>query len=114
LSLIVGYSKSCELVFTGRQINAREALSINLVNAVVTSGEAVENAVDLGRTIANNAPLAVRASKKALRASALTEVDADAHMRIERACYHSILNSKDRLEGINAFIEKRIPCYKGS
>lgn len=112
LPLIVGVAKASELIFMAKKLSAEAALQCRLVNALAPDAEAVRNmAEDWAKDIAKNAPLALRAAKRALWApyrAALTEGLAD-----EYAQYQSILPTKDRDEGLNAFAEKREPHFLG-
>jgi enoyl-CoA hydratase/carnithine racemase len=66
LPTIVGWPKAKELLFTGRKVEAQEALRIGLLNDVVTPDELLESAIDMGRQIAANSPRAVQAIKRVL------------------------------------------------
>jgi enoyl-CoA hydratase/carnithine racemase len=113
------------LIWTGRQIDAHEALRIGLVEEVVDtvvvnddqeahSNSVVDDrAIELAFHIARNAgPVAVRASKEAIDRG-LKELDINDALEIERECYAKTLATRDRLEGLAAFKEGRSPIYKG-
>lgn len=98
-----------ELVLTGEPLTAARAEAYGLVNRVVAAGAAVEAAVDLGRSIALNAPLAVRTSKHLVKASAEW---ADEEMFDKQAPYtDAVRSSADAAEGARAFVEKRQPNW---
>jgi enoyl-CoA hydratase/carnithine racemase len=107
----VGISRAKELIFTGRRVLAAEAVAMGLVNKLSAPGGAVAEAVEMGREIAENAPLAVAQAKAAITEG--FDQPWDEAAAIERAKYHPLLDSKDRLEGLAAFREKRKPVYKG-
>ncbi|MFN2614021.1 MAG: enoyl-CoA hydratase-related protein [Actinomycetota bacterium] len=104
---LVGPGRAKEMIFTGRRLDATEAAEIGLVEKIGT----LDDAREIASRIASNGPLAVRAAKRALRVSHDAALD-DA-LRSETDLYESILNTKDRLEGLAAFGEKRTPVYRG-
>lgn len=100
-----------ELLFTGRHMDAAEALHHGLVNRVVDPDEVMPVARELARTIAENAPLAVRASKEAaLRGLGMKLEDG---LRLEAWLSQSIIRTEDAREGPRAFAEKRKPRFLG-
>lgn len=111
LPRLIGVSKAKELTFTGRKLNSTAALSIGLVDYAVDAGKAYDKALELAREILPNGPIAVRMAKEAINRG--IEVDLDSGFAIERACYAQVIPTSDRLEGLQAFKEKRKPVYKG-
>jgi enoyl-CoA hydratase/carnithine racemase len=112
LPRIVGVAKASELIFTAQKLTAHEALSIGLINyCAPSSEEAFLVAQRLAKTIASNAPLAVRAAKKALLSS---QADIKDGLLEEFRAYQEILSSQDRQEGLKAFAQKRKPQFTGS
>lgn len=112
LPQIVGVAHAKELIFTARRIDAMEALQIGLVNEVVPNGaSAFQRCVEVAQVITKNAPLSVRAAKKAIDSG--TNKTLEEGLRIEAACYEEILPTKDRLEALSAFAEKRPPQFQG-
>jgi methylglutaconyl-CoA hydratase len=111
LPRIIGIAKAKELILTARRIDAAEAERIGLVNHVVAPEELLNKAYELAREITKNGPLAVRQAKLAINKG--VEVDLATGLAIEQNCYEVIMPSKDRLEGLKAFKEKRPPVYKG-
>lgn len=100
-----------ELLLTGEPIHSERAAQVGLVNRVVPDGQALEGALELARTIAENGPLAVAAAKRIAHASAdlhLRESWADQQPLIEQ-----IFASHDAREGATAFAEKRPPVWEG-
>lgn len=109
LPALVGPALARELIFTARRISAQEALGIGLANKVVPRAELLPTALALAERIAANAPLAVRAAKRALAASSREATG----LAAEWQEYQSIIPTEDRLEGLRAFHEKRRPVYQG-
>ncbi len=108
----VGVTKAKELIFTGAMISAAEALRIGLVNKTVPAGQELRAARDLAHTIAQKAPKAVQAAKRAI-AEGLSKPLAEG-IEIEAQLFASeVLTSEDLAEGIMAFAERRPPKFQG-
>ena len=100
-----------ELLLTGEPIDGRRAAELGLVNRVAATGEAAAVALRLAERIADNAPLALAAVKKIVRAAGgLSEADAFALQRKEMAV---LMTSADVREGMTAFAERRAPQWTG-
>lgn len=112
LARLIGPAKAKELIWTGRRISAEEALEYGLVQAVVPPGEALDKAMELSWKIAQNGPVAIRASKAAIE-EGLCQNNMEDALEIERLNYAKVLPTSDRLEGLAAFKEGRTPKYKG-
>ncbi|KAI3862244.1 hypothetical protein MKW92_048692 [Papaver armeniacum] len=111
LPRLVGKSVAKELIFTGRKIDARNAASMGLINYCVPSGEAHLKALEVARDINEKGPLAIRMAKRSVDGG--LELDFPSALELEEDFYEQLLNTKDRLEGLAAFVEKRKPRYKG-
>ena len=111
LPRLIGRSRAKDLILTGRRIGAEEAERIGLVNRVAPEGALRETALEVANAIAANGPVAVRAAKDAIDAG--TEMNIDAGLEHEAACYERTLSTEDRLEALAAFSEKRKPVYAG-
>lgn len=111
LPRLIGISKAKELVFTARKVSAAYAAGIGLVDYAVEAGKAYDKALDLAREILPNGPVAVRVAKEAIDRG--IEVDLESGFAIERGCYAQVIPTSDRLEGLQAFKEKRKPVYRG-
>ncbi|MEW5851612.1 MAG: enoyl-CoA hydratase-related protein [Myxococcota bacterium] len=111
LPRIVGLARAKELIFTARQITADEAFAIGLVNRVVEPDKLMATAREIAAEIAKNAPIAVAQAKFAVDMGFGTPIDAG--LALEWKCYEHTLHTKDRLEGLKAFNEKRTPNYTG-
>jgi enoyl-CoA hydratase/carnithine racemase len=112
LPRLIGWAKAAEIVFAGRNLKAGECLELGLVNEVVEDDALMETARALAVEIAGNAPLAVQAAKRMMRA-ALTE-GFDEHLERAYLQVLPLLQSRDFKEGFTAFLEKRKPEFEGS
>lgn len=106
-------SAAAGLVLTGRRFSADEAKRWGLVNRVAPQGTALDVAVDLAEAIASNAPLAVRTTKRLLRASASGSSWAPAVWDRNDEAVWVVFASADAREGAAAFAEKRPPTWTG-
>ncbi len=109
LPRLVPIGRAKKLLFTGERISADEALSIGLVDEVVPRGTGLERAVQLGETIARNAPIAVAAAKRAVNVGLQTGL-VDGH-RVEGSLFAPLTQTEDFKEGTRAFLEKRPPQF---
>jgi enoyl-CoA hydratase/carnithine racemase len=108
----VGVPKAKELIFTGGMIPAAEALRIGLVNKCVPSGQELRAARDLAHTIAQKAPKAVQAAKRAIDEGISRPLSEG--VELESGLFASqVLTSADLGEGILAFAERRPPKFQG-
>ena len=105
LARLVSPGMAKQLIYTARNIKADEALRIGLVNAVYPVAELLAAAEKMADTIAKNAPIAVRACKKAINEG--LDVDMDAALVIEEKLFGSCFETADQAEGMGAFLEKR-------
>ena len=105
LARLVGPGMAKQLIYTAKNIKADEALRIGLVNAVYPAQELLPAAEELAGTIAKNAPIAVRACKKAINDG--LQVDMDRAVTIEEKLFGSCFETADQKEGMSAFLEKR-------
>ena len=105
LARIIGIGMAKQLIFTARNIKADDALRLGLVNSVYTSEELMAQAKKMAATIAANAPIAVRAAKKAINDG--LQVDIDKAIVIEEKLFGSCFETHDQKEGMGAFMEKR-------
>ena len=105
LARLVSPGMAKQLIYTAKNIKADEAYRIGLVNAVYPLEELMPAAEKLAETIAKNAPIAVRACKKAINDG--LQVDMDKAIVIEEELFGSCFQSADQIEGMSAFLEKR-------
>ncbi len=111
LSRLVGPSRAMALILTGRRITAEEADRVGLVDAVVAPGDLLRSAGETARAIAGNAPLAVRAAKRAIRYG--LQQSFEAGLDLEGHLQRMLYASADCQEGIVAFRERRPPRWAG-
>jgi enoyl-CoA hydratase/carnithine racemase len=111
LPRLVGRSRAKDLILTGRRIDAAEAERIGLVSRIAPADRLRETALELARGIAENGPVAVRAAKRAIDEGCERPIAEG--LEIEARCYELVLPTKDRLEALAAFAEKRKPRYTG-
>ena len=105
LARLVSPGMAKQLIYTARNIKADEALRIGLVNAVYPAEELMAAAEKMADTIAKNAPIAVRACKKAINEG--LDVTMDEAIVIEEKLFGSCFETADQIEGMGAFLEKR-------
>jgi enoyl-CoA hydratase len=107
----VGAAWAKELVLTGEPIDADTALRIGLVNRLFAPEDLVAKAVEVGAAIASKGPLAVAQAKRLLQEG--QDADVRTAHALEQAAFGWIAASRDRGEGIAAFLEKREPKFEG-
>ena len=111
LARILGKQRTMELVLTGRRIDAKEALRLGFVNKVSPKRMWFTDAVQLAVVVARRPPLAVKLAKQAVLAA--DEMALSAGLAHERRLYELAMATEDRVEGMQAFLEKRRPEFRG-
>jgi enoyl-CoA hydratase len=111
LARLVGKHKAMEMVLTGDPVNAEEARQLGIVNRVVPQAELLDAAWTMAASIAAKPALAVKAAKESILAAFNTGLNEG--LAIERGHFWMLLASEDANEGMNAFVEKRKPVFKG-
>lgn len=110
LPRLIGTGRAKELIYTGRQVKAEEALAMGLVNKVVPHEALLDEAMAMMRQILSMAPLAVRYAKVAVNRG--IEVDLRTALELEKDICAITFGSQDKQEGMNAFLEKRAPVFR--
>ncbi|MCR4764472.1 MAG: enoyl-CoA hydratase/isomerase family protein [Lachnospiraceae bacterium] len=105
LARLIGPGMAKQLIYTARNIKADEALRVGLVNQIVPLEELIPTAEKLASTIAKNAPIAVRACKKAINEG--LELDMDAAVALEEKIFGDCFETEDQREGMANFLRKK-------
>ena len=111
LARLVGRSKALELMLTGEIIEGGEALAIGLVNRIVEDREPLDAVLELGLAISEKGPLAVRYAKEAVHKG--MDLTLEQGLRLEADLYYLLHTTRDRIEGVSAFQEKRKARFEG-
>ena len=111
LPRIVGLAKAKELIYTARRFNADTALEIGLVSQVVEPDKLMDAAIKLATEITQNGPIAVQQAKFVLNNG--SECSLGVALPLESKAYEITIPTKDRLEALAAFAEKRKPVFQG-
>jgi enoyl-CoA hydratase len=111
LTRAVGKARAMEMVLTGRSISARQAEAWGLVNRLVPVEVVLDEAKRLAQEIAARPAVAVRLAKEAVLKAFDTHLEGG--LDFERKCFYLLFSTEDRAEGIDAFLNKRPPNFKG-
>ncbi|MDY0219908.1 MAG: enoyl-CoA hydratase-related protein [Desulfobacterium sp.] len=111
LPRIIGIAKAKELIFTGRRVDGKEALEIGLVNQICAPQDLLDQCLAMAEMIKETGPIAVEMAKYAINQG--IETDLATGLAIESNAYRVTIPTKDRVEGLTAFREKRKPVYRG-
>ncbi len=112
LPRLVGRGKALEMILTGARLDAREALRIGLVERVVPAAQVRAAALELAKTLAAKAPVALRYAKEAVVKG--LELPLADGIRLENDLSTLLRTTEDRIEGARAFLEKRKPRFTGT
>ena len=112
LPRVVGLGKAMQLILTGDRIPAAEAHRIGLVDEVFPHDQLEAKTLEIASRIAEKSPVAVRLAKQAVKASA--RMGLDEGLRYEQAVFSLIFTTRDKEEGVRAFLEKRPPKWTGT
>jgi E-phenylitaconyl-CoA hydratase len=102
---------AAEVLMTGNQYNAQEALRMGLVSRVVPNDKLMSTCKEIAETIITRGPVGVRASKEAMIRG--SEMKLDEGLALERELSGNVRRTEDFIEGARAFMQKRPPQYKG-
>ncbi len=111
LPRMLGWSKAAELIFTGRTLNAEQSLDLGLVSSVHPAGDIAASARSIAAEIAANAPLAVQAAKRMMRAGQNEPFPQHVHHVFLQL--NALMRTEDVKEGMTSFVEKRPPVFNG-
>jgi enoyl-CoA hydratase/carnithine racemase len=111
LTRLAGPGRARDLVYTGRQVSAAEAVAIGIAERMIPPGEVFNTAVADARALARGPREALAAAKAALKAAA--ETPGAAGIARERELFLALFGSFDQREGMSAFLEKRAPTFEG-
>ena len=108
---LIGKSKALELMILGKQLEAEEALELGLVDRLCDEGKTLDDAIEFANELAERPPLCTRALLKIM--SMRESVSPEQHLKVEREELAKLFGTKDMLEGITAFGQKRKPVFTG-
>lgn len=108
LARIIGLGKAKELLYTTSKVKAEEAWRLGLVNGVYPQNQLMDECMKLAERISQNAPIAVRATKKAINEG--MQVDMDTAIGIEAELFGSCFETEDQKNAMKAFVEKQKPA----
>jgi len=111
LTHLVGETKAMELILTGDIIDAQTAFRIGLVNLVVPAADLEAKTMEIANRIADKSPIALRMAKEAVKTASRSTLDEG--LRREIDLFALCFSSKDKDEGVTAFLEKRKAEFKG-
>ena len=111
LTRAIGKQRAMEYILTGRVFDAEVAASWGLVNKVVKTGRSTAEGIAFARTIAARPPIATRLAKRAVLTA--QEAGLSDGLAAERALFDEAMATEDRVEGMQAFLEKREPDFRG-
>ena len=116
LARLIGVGRAAQMVFTGKPVLAEEAERWGLVNYCVEQNQsgsaAYDQALCVARMMFATAPVALGMAKVALKEGAKVG-GLDEALQVEEACYQALLHTRDRREGMEAFLAKRKPAFLG-
>jgi enoyl-CoA hydratase len=111
LARVAGSGRALEMMLTGAEVTADEALRFGLVNRVVADTQLLSEAESLAHEIASLAPLAIRACLEAVTRG--LRLPLEEGLELEAELFSSLFATEDMREGTSAFLEKRAPSFKG-
>jgi enoyl-CoA hydratase len=107
----VGRSRALEIMLGGREVSAANAERLGLINRIVDAADLLTEAQSLAQDIARLAPLAIRACLESVRIG--SELPLAEGLAVETRLFAELFGTADRREGTRAFLEKRVPRFKG-
>ena len=110
LPRLIGLGQAKRLIYTAERLTAKEALDIGLIEQICASN-VLDEAIELAKMISKNGPVALKQAKTAIDQGMQTDLQTG--LVIEHLAYKDTIPTEDRLEGLQAFREKRKPQYQG-
>ena len=111
LPRLIGTARAKELIFTGNHYSAQDAFNIGLVNKVVASSELLSEAKNMAKTIAYKGPVAVKLAKDAINRGIETTLEDGLNIELDNIA--KAFTTEDKVEGMDAFVQRRKPEFKG-
>ncbi|WP_223155182.1 enoyl-CoA hydratase/isomerase family protein [Alkalibacillus aidingensis] len=111
LARLIGLGKAKEMIFTGEPLKAEEAYRLGLVEHLVSDGKSPKVALEIAEKIAKQGPIAITNAKKAVNQG--FELPLNEGQQIESELFAQLCETQDIQEGVEAFLEKRDPVFKG-
>lgn len=111
LARAIGERRAKEVIYSAKTFSASQALNWGLINAIFPPSVLLDQTLLIASNIAKNAPIAVRQAKKAIHSG--LQMTLSNGMKFELQCYNKTISTKDRVEGVKAFNEKRAPKFEG-
>lgn len=111
LQRLVGRARALEFMLLGKQIEAEEALQIGLINRICDPDQVLSSALDFARILVERPPLSVRRILKIMAMG--PSISPEQHLKIEREALVELFGTKDMIEGMTAFAQKRSPIFRG-
>jgi enoyl-CoA hydratase len=112
LPRLVGEGQALRLILTGEMVGAEEAGRIGLVEKVFAPEELRDETLKMARTIASRSPIALQAAKESVLVA--RRMPLDEGLKFERAWFGLLFSTEDKNEGVDAFLNKREPDFKGT
>jgi len=111
LTRAIGVTKAMEMILTGKQIDAKEAVRLDLINKSVLKDDVLKSASGMADLIAEKGPISLEYTKEAIHKG--LDLTLEQGLRLEADLYYLLHTTRDRTEGVKAFQEKRKPVFKG-
>jgi len=111
LTRLVGEGKAMEMILTGEIIDSHTAFAIGLVNHVVPLDQLETKTMEIANRVAEKGPVALSLAKEAVKIASRSNLDDG--LRREVDLFALCFSTEDKDEGVNAFLEKRKPVFKG-
>lgn len=111
LPRLIGRGRAKDMILTARWVEAEEALDMGLINRIAPKGKLMETAIEVATQILGNGPIAITQAKYVINRG--IELPLDEALQLESDGYEVTIPTKDRVEALEAFKEKRKPQFEG-